>query len=225
MKRIRYLLVLLAVSFLGSCVESTLEMEQEDETFCDSRSGNSSLDATLAYLKTTRLGGSLWDTATSRLLNNMEINFVYSPSIHRRSMKYIGEGRIVYNADGMSENGFLQLAFHELFHVLQTGVNYKQSLNDEIEAYLAQYIFLVSLGHGAKFDADDLTQIIKDLAKNIDMNTGEILHPKRFRADYEIALGVIKTMELYKNKEDEEPWIEEPHKDVPCLTRFLKYVN
>ena len=35
----------------------------------------------------------------------------------------------------------------------------------------------------------------------------------------------MQRLHMYKNKEGEEPWIEEPHKDVPCLTSFLKNVN
>ena len=225
MIRIRYLLVLVAIFLFGSCAESILEMEQEDDVFYSTRSGNSSLDAALAYLKETRLGGPLWEAASSRLHHNMEIRFVYDPSIRRRSMKYMGEGRIVYNSDGMSEDDFLQLTFHELFHMIQPSVNYKRSWNDEIEAYLAQYIFLVSLGHGNRFDAGALTQVIKDLARNINMSTGETTHPRYFRAYYDTALRVIKTIPLYQNREGEIPWVEESHRDIIALANFLKNIK
>ena len=50
-------LILVAIFLLGSCTESPLEMEQEDEIFSDTRSGISPIDEALANLKTTRLGG------------------------------------------------------------------------------------------------------------------------------------------------------------------------
>lgn len=59
-------LILVAIFLLGSCTESPLEMEQEDEIFSDTRSGISPIDEALANLKTTRLGGPLLTYASLR---------------------------------------------------------------------------------------------------------------------------------------------------------------
>ena len=226
MKRIRYLLVLVAIFFSGSCAKSTLEIEQEDETFCNSRSGNNPIEEALNYLRGTRLGRCLWHSAISRLPEGSVIGFSPVRNIPKRSMKYMGKGWILYNPDDLHDGDLEQLAFHELFHVYKQGDVAKQILNDEVEAYLVQYIFLVSEGKETKFDVDGgLRECIKELAKYVDMNTGEIRHPKWFRVWYDKTLAVIRTMDLYKNKEGQEPWIEEAHRDISFLSNFFKNIN
>ena len=83
-------LILVAIFLLGSCTESPLEMEQEDEIFSDTRSGISPIDEALANLKTTRLGGPLLTYASLRCPPKYVIEFTSTFSIPERSMRYMG---------------------------------------------------------------------------------------------------------------------------------------
>lgn len=57
-------------------------------------------------------------------------------------MRYYGMGVIGYNRNALRLKTNEELLFHEFFHVFQTGdLKPQKSRNNELEAYLAQYIY------------------------------------------------------------------------------------
>jgi len=201
-------------------------MEQENEIICTSRSANSSLEKALNALKNTRLGRNLWGRAIESLnmgtLLSVDIIFRSTKSIPSNSMLYEGRGIIWYNVISENSLDFAQLAFHELFHVFQYGMEPLRILDNEIEAYLAQYIFLANEKQKKNFRAatPELTQCIINLAACIDLNTGNIISDK-YEECYWAAMRAIKKHPAYQGTE-EEPWGEFWSSDMPNLRNFLK---
>lgn len=82
-------------------------------------------------------------------------------------MVYAGEGFIYYNAGKMNDDEFTQLLFHELFHVYQNSNNIGivKSLNNEIEAYLAQYYFCENMNIDFSAVSHEFVNAIRNLAE------------------------------------------------------------
>lgn len=219
-------LILVAIFLLGSCTESPLEMEQEDEIFSDTRSGISPIDEALANLKTTRLGGPLLTYASLRCPPKYVIEFTSTFSIPERSMRYMGMGWVLYNPNNLQNGDLEQLAFHELFHIYKDGNDVNRVLNDEIEAYMAQYIFCLSVGRPEIFKTsnDELTENIIKLVKCMDLDSGTITSDE-FASHYDKAMRAIKQCSLYQNKEGEAPWVEYPVRDISTLCNFLRSIK
>lgn len=219
--RIIYLTALLIVGLLGSCSYSTWEMEEEEEFVDDSRTSNE-IEKKLEWLRGTRFGGALWNASSARLRQYYSIYFYVNPSLPARTMLYIGLGCIEYQPDGLKEGDFEQLAIHELFHIYQNGEMPCRVLNNEIEAYLAQYIFLVSIDRKDLFStaSPNLTYAIRDLAKCIDLDTGAITSNK-FDKRYDDAMKELKGCSLYQNSGEGGTWIELSTRDISFLRLFL----
>lgn len=224
MKRIRFLSYFFVFLLLGSCNES--ELWQEDDIFCETRSASNSLDEALEGLRETRLGGALWTAAAKRLRMggglHFNITFRETNSLASKSMVYDGYGLIYYNFDYENTYEFAQLAIHELFHIYQNGDIPMRILNNEIEAYLIQYLFLVSENKEKKFQAatSELTQCIISLAACIDLNTGDVKSDK-YEECYWAAMRALKRHSTYQNT-DTVSWQEIPSSDMPNLRSFLK---
>ena len=215
-------LILVAIFLLGSCTESPLEMEQEDEIFSDTRSGISPIDEALANLKTTRLGGpllkALWQAyRVSAVMWEMDSTL---PATLSRM------GWVLYNPNNLQNGDLEQLAFHELFHIYKDGNDVNRVLNDEIEAYMAQYIFCLSVGRPEIFKTsnDELTENIIKLVKCMDLDSGTITSDE-FASHYDKAMRAIKQCSLYQNKEGEAPWVEYPIRDISTLCNFLRSIK
>ena len=226
MTRINFLLVLVAIVLFGSCAESVLDMDPEDETNCISRSGTGELDKALAYLKETRLGGPLLAYARLMCPPRYVIEFTSTFSIPERSMLYMGMGWVLYNPNNLQNGDLEQLAFHELFHIYKDGNDVNRVLNDEIEAYMAQYIFCLSVGRPEIFSTPNykLTENIIKLVKCMDLDSGTITSDE-FTSHYDKAMRAIKQCSLYQNKEGEAPWVEYPVRDISTLCNFLRSIK
>lgn len=121
MKKIRYTIILVTILFLGSCAESTLEMEQECDTFYGSRSENSSLNAVLKSIRDSRFGGALWRAASEklRMTTHLIVDITFRKGgVPLGSMVYEGHGLIYYNFDYENCAEFVQLAIHEMIYLL-----------------------------------------------------------------------------------------------------------
>ena len=219
-------MILIAIFFMGSCAESVLDMVPEDETNCISRSGTAELDKALAYLKETRLGGPLLAYARLRCPPKYVIEFTSTFGIPERSMRYMGMGWVLYNPNNLQNGDLEQLAFHELFHIYKDGNDVNRVLNDEIEAYMAQYIFCLSVGRPKIFKTpnDELTENIIKLVKCMDLESGTITSDE-FASHYDKAMRAIKQCSLYQNKEGEAPWVEYPVRDISTLCNFLRSIK
>lgn len=221
-------LILVAIFLFGSCAESVLDIDPEDETNCTSRSGTGELDKTLAYLKGTRLGGPLLACASLRCPPTYMIEFTPTSGIPERSMRYMGMGWVLYNPNNLQNGDLAQLAFHELFHIYKYGNAVKQVLNDEIEAYMAQYIFCLSIGRPKIFSTpnDVLTRNIKRLVECMDINAGTIISDNdKFLFYYYEAMSAIKQCPLYRTIEGESLWVEYPICDISTLCDFLRIIK
>ena len=216
------LCLLLAVSLFNGCSDSPWEME-EDKEFVEGSRTNSEIEKKLEGLRGTRLGGALWSAASARLRPGFSIYFQANPSLPGRSMLYIGWGCIEYQPDGLQEGDFEQLAFHELFHIYQNGEFPRRVLNNEIEAYLAQYIFLVSIDRVDLFStaSSGLTYAIEKLAECIDLNTGAITS-NDFNKWYDRTMRALKNCSLYQNNDGETAWVELPSREIAVLQLFLR---
>lgn len=106
-------------------------------------------------------------------------------------MVYAGEGYIFYNAGKMNDDEFTQLLFHELFHAYQnnnTGV--VRSLNNEIEAYLAQYYFCKSMYIDFSAVSNEFQAAIERLAKFAGYGVPD--NYEKFTKAYQKALKRLK---------------------------------
>lgn len=221
MKILIQLLVALIMAFLlESCCDTEYFGEQGNKLFYETRSANNSLDGTLEYLRQTRLGGALWWAATERLRMSsdlmLSITFRKGKWLNLQSMVYEGNGFIYYNFDNENSYEFGQLAIHELFHIYQNGRIPLRILNNEIEAYLVQYIFLVSENEKNKFQAAtlELTKCI------INLNSGNIISDK-YEECYWAAMRALKKHHSYQDT-DEVKWKEIPSSDMSNLRDFLQ---
>lgn len=178
MKRIKFLIFLVVFSILGSCLNADLFLDQKIENIEDQSDIRPELSLPYRILgdyydhRILTLIRKICDNPTGyRLLDilsySIRLNFIPTDRIPGRTMEYAGEGYIYYNDGQMNDDEFTQLLFHELFHAYQTtgNQNIVKSLNDEIEAYLAQYYFCESMNIDFSAVSNDFVKAIRELAK------------------------------------------------------------
>lgn len=215
MIRIRYLLLGVAISFLGSCAEPTLELEQEDLFFsklqimkkkelpAEFQNVPQEIKEVLLGISGTKIGEGLLRRAAEALRNSgVTATFVYKLNL-RREFRYQGDGRVEYNFVDMSTDEVLQLVFHELIHMVQEPKGeLSYYLENEIEAYLGQYFycgmankeFKALRGRDRNFEKK-----IEELAKFFDIYTGKPTNESMFQNAFLIALGEIGLHPLYSS--------------------------
>ncbi len=134
-------------------------------------------------------------------------------------MEYVGKGVVLMNINGMAEKDIVQLVFHELFHIYQNGSVIKKIRNNEVEAYLAQYIFMQTLGKEMSGVSGNFKNAIGQLALHVDVNAGRIKNPALFQQHYLMALTLLRQNSLYNGM----GWGEEPAPyDIDNFINMLK---
>lgn len=222
----KYLILGLILFVFEGCTYSGLDIE--DGTICETRSENMKLDEALSGLKKSRLGGAIWNAAAAKLDASssiiVNITFIKTNGVPREQMEYQGHGVIYYNYDYENTFKFAQNAFHELFHIYQNGAIPYRILNNEIEAYLAQYIYMVSEGKAKEFSAvsEKFMEKIVKLAACINFNTGSITSDQYEQCYWE-AMAELKTIPTYQSTE-EKRWLELPSSGIPKLREFLQHL-
>lgn len=171
----------------------------------------------LDALLSNKMGETLVGFAQGRLMSGENITFEYAEYVPKETMVYMGRGHVLY---GLISGWAEQLAFHEVFHIFQCGDEPKWILNNEVEAYLAQYIYCKRRGKETKFStlSPALTEAIKNLARAVNLSTG-LPNSGLFRAFYDKAMQVIKSLPLYQD----ESWVTIDSYDLSNLQSLLKY--
>ncbi len=137
MSKMRFLqLLFVFFLFVMGCTRETWEFEQENilEQKGVLARGEDPLNKRIDEIRQTPLGKKLFGG-----LSSISVKVEYDPSMPLRTMGYIGGGIIRYGS-GLQEP-VEYLLFHELFHVYQTKEKAVALRNNEIEAYVAQYLF------------------------------------------------------------------------------------
>lgn len=120
---------------------------------------------------------------------------------------YKGGGVIGYSYSSLVLPNLDELMFHEMFHVVQTGRSaLKKSLNNEVEAYLAQYLYAKSKGGQGGMIDDPLGVCIRVMASCFDGETGGFkfedgAKEKVFDGAYMAALMILENEPKYAGYE------------------------
>ena len=193
MGKIRFLQLLLVLFLFGSCAREALDVEQElrqESLLGDDRKGP--MYDEMDKIKETPLGKKLFKGL-------IPIKFEYDPSMRPGRMGYVGMGVIRYSGDLESPVG--ALVFHELFHVYQTKEKAVASRNNEIEAYVAQYLYFMSLegAENRKFWAvsASFTWYVTKLAEYAGRFSMDLRGDTEFQKLYSKALEELRGHYLY----------------------------
>ncbi len=121
-------------------------------------------------------------------------------------LKYYGAGRIDYNYKALRDSNNDELMFHEFFHFYQHGNMLPvRSRNNEVEAYVAQYLYATSKSscRAPKIIDDIFTSMIALLVRDIDRNTGNFLSGTdldKYYKNYQAALAYLEMLPAYSDE-------------------------
>lgn len=122
-------------------------------------------------------------------------------------MGYGGSGKIYYTSLTLQYKYTDELVFHEFFHLYQnTNNSPRKTLNNEIEAYMAQYLYAKSKGghYSAVLLDGSFDKLIREMASYIDEDTG-VLRPgidySNFLEKYNEAMNYLANHPSYASYE------------------------
>lgn len=121
---------------------------------------------------------------------------------------YAGNGKIYYTYAALNSENNDALLFHEFFHIYQTGKLVIKSRNNEVEAYLAQCLYALSLDRSLWIIDEKFTERIVMLASCIDFYTGYLssgVTMEQFKEKYDATLEYLRNMSMYNG----EGWFED----------------
>ena len=119
--------------------------------------------------------------------------------------EYYGNGRIDYNYKALRDPNNDELLFHEFFHFYQHGnLLPERSRNNEVEAYLAQYLYSRSKSddRGPIIINIEFTKMLEQLALAIDKSTGDFLTGAdldKFYKNYQATLDYLELLPAYSD--------------------------
>lgn len=125
---------------------------------------------------------------------------------------YAGNGKIYYTGAALNDDYNDELLFHEFFHMYQTGKFVIKCINNEVEAYLAQCFYALSLDRPLWIIDKEFTDMIVELASCVDFYTGYLLPEvtmEQFKEKYNAALGYLRDIFIYNG----EGWFENANMD------------
>ena len=213
MKRCKILFLLLFSALFWNCAESDMEFENEVQFIMpldlDSEAVN--VDKLLAEDTPVNLRmasiiisnnsyGNKVLYHVKKLLSNRKIYFElmldeYGVPERKVRMGYAGGGKIYYTELVLRYVYIDELLFHEFFHICQNGLaSPRKSLTNEVEAYIAQYLYAQSKGDDSFAIPGNgkITREIIYLASCIDTKTGQLkegVDSDEFYRKYNIALS------------------------------------
>ena len=135
---------------------------------------------------------------------------------------YAGQGRILYTFAALTSDNNDDLLFHEFFHMYQTNEVVITSRNNEVEAYVAQYLYAKSQNRTPWIINGRFTEIIQRLASYINIYTGYFnsgFDLEQFKKDYDAALEFLREISIYNG----EGWFE--NKDMDYTNPFPKLMS
>ena len=184
-RRISISVLIAILSVLFGCVDAEMEDEQLLPSLMQATDEEYNPLDFLGNLSSNKMGKTLVDFAKMSITKGI-ITFQHDGTLRKDMMVYVGNGIIYYN---LGTRWAEQLAFHEVFHILQCGNEPKYILNNEVEAYLAQYIYCKYRGKEKEFKTPHrlLTDTIKKLAGTINMYTGEPIRLGMFKVHYDLT--------------------------------------
>lgn len=143
-------------------------------------------------------------------------------------LRYYGGGRIGYNYNILQDPNNDELLFHEFFHFFQNGNSFpNRNLNNEVEAYVAQYLYARSKSGNKVRNIINITftKIIEKLADDIDKSTGNLsvkADLDKFYKNYQAALDHITMFNAYKDEGWFRENIDRTKYPFPNIQRLLK---
>lgn len=195
MSKIRFLQLLFIFYLLGSCTQETWNVEQENVLRQGVLTrGVGPMEDAMEGLKGTTLGKKLIEKLS------IPVKFEYDQSMKPGTMGYVGGGIIRYNDLNAP---FGPLLFHELFHVYQMKEIAVASRNHEVEAYMAQYLLVMSIEGAEEKDfkaiSGDFEWYIKQMAKYAGQFSISLKGNIEFQQLYEKALMELRKHPIYGN--------------------------
>ena len=193
MSKIRFLQLLFIFYLLGSCTQETWNVEQENVLRQGVLTrGVGPMEDAMEGLKGTTLGKKLIESLS------IPVKFEYDQSMKPGTMGYVGRGVIRYNDLG---DPFGPLLFHELVHVYQMKEIAVASRNHEVEAYMAQYLLVMSIEGAEEKDfyavSTKFVDYIRKLAKYTTWSVMDTKGSIKFQRLYEKALVELRKHHLY----------------------------
>ena len=121
-------------------------------------------------------------------------------------MGFAGSGKIYYTPYILEYPYRDELLFHEFVHVLQNkNSSPVKSRNNEIEAYVAQYLYVKNKGGSYCADLIDprFSEHIQEIVTCIDEKNGKVLKgkEKQYEKAYRGALNYLNGQAAYSDKE------------------------
>ena len=189
-RQVKILFLLLFSALFWNCAESTMEFGDIslttestainiDKLLVDSTPVN--LRYATVIISSNSYGKNLLNHVKKKI-SGSKIYFVMMLDANGYPMEgvkmgYAGYGKIYYSYLVLRYVYIDELLFHELFHICQNGLaSPKRSLTNEIEAYVAQYLYAWSKGGNehAILVNGLFTKEISDMAFCIDTKTGQL---------------------------------------------------
>lgn len=223
MKIYKLLVLFFWVTFGWSCVESGLELGEEiplvsemsldygEIRVSDLLVENSPLEfqSATAHILIYELGYKLLKRIKAFNPKGPFIHFAILPNVAQDvlTMGYAGNWKIYYTEEALDQVYCENLLFHEFFHIFQYENNPSaKNRNSELEAYLAQYIYIENKCQSTFVPVLDseFHKKIQKLAGNIDKTTGKLkanVDLEQFYVDYKSALEFLENYPLYSGED------------------------
>ena len=136
-------------------------------------------------------------------------------------MRYYGMGVIGYNRNALRLKTNEELLFHEFFHVFQTGdLKPQKSRNNELEAYLAQYIYGES--KQTTIVNTEFTIALGVLANDLRKNSLTEKEMDLFYQNYNAALILLEIMPEYSGEGCYSIRLNKGENPFPNLMKLMK---
>ena len=154
------------------------------------------------------------------------IYFVIKPDDVNVSMGFAGNGKIYYDTMMWQHGARDEILFHELFHIYQNNNRPPvKSWDNEIEAYVAQYLYSRSSTDGRVAEIIDwrFEELIRRLVSCMDKTTGEIMPGSRelFDIAYQDAVEYLAYHPSYSFNDG---WFKDANRrGFPNIEKLLKH--
>ena len=223
MKNLKFLLVIFLGSIVWNCANPELELDEHVLTLPEFQSLNypsefdvdkllkvgypAVLGNSVTYISMTTLGSKLLKLISKeKPYIYFEVNTDFA-DVGTMKMGFAGGGKIYYSPYTLEFPYRDELLFHEFVHILQNeNQSPLKSRNNEIEAYLAQYLYAKNAGgsKGAMLINPAFSALIRYIADNyIDENTGMLrkgINQEKFNKLYNDALDILESLSGYQGE-------------------------
>ena len=234
----KFIFLLCLILSLWNCVRQDIELQPKTLISTKASDNDKIFDesvpqdffSALEKMKQNQLGRKLAEQVRKMLIAEETIKFSVIPNDNPNiaKLQYGGYGRMYYTETVLRLKIIIidDLLFHEFFHLFQNNnLSPKKSLNNEVEAYVAQYLYVQSTGDQlcATMIDPDFSLLIAELATSLD-NLGNIksdINRTKFNETYKKALERLSRFHDYQD----EDWTANTNPSAFNFSNIVRLLN